>query len=52
MASITDWLPSLLSAYGAIALVLAILQAILFFMAISLCCAHSKEDDKNKVSDK
>lgn len=42
---IIDWLPPILVSFGAIALVISIFQAIVWFMAVSLCCAHQNKKD-------
>jgi len=42
LASIANWLPPLLAGFGAVALVAALVQTFVVFMAFSLCCAHQK----------
>lgn len=49
LASIMNWLPPLLTGFGSVALVIAVLEMIAFLMAISLCCAKDKSSNDAKV---
>jgi hypothetical protein len=43
MDSLSNYLPPLLITFGAIAVVVSILEFIVFVMAISLCCAQRRK---------
>ena len=48
LASVYNWLPPLLAGFGAVALVVAIIQTIVILMACSLCCAHQRPKEEPK----
>ena len=43
LKSISDWLPPIIKAFGAIALIVSVLQLLCFLLAISLCCVKKTE---------
>ncbi len=49
LKQITDWLPAFLNAFGAIAIVITVLEAVVFALAISLCCSKDKKEVSAKI---
>jgi hypothetical protein len=44
LKSIISWLPPILNGFGAIAIVVTVLEAVVFVLAISLCCSKEKKE--------
>jgi hypothetical protein len=49
LKEIAVWLPPYLNAFGSIAIVATALQAIVFALALSLCCSKEKKEVSAKI---